>query len=71
MTKNPLWLRSCLGSLEPFEAVDHKLSPLFREMKESSDVFATDVSCWKIISPMFTAREEQTGRASYTEKSEK
>lgn len=31
MTKNPLWLRSCLGSLEPFEAVDHKLSPLSLE----------------------------------------
>lgn len=74
--KNPLWLRSCLGSLEPFEAVDHKLSPLstpplFREMKESSDFFATDVFHGKIISPIFTAREEQTGSVSPTEKRQK
>lgn len=74
--KNPLWSRRCLGSLELFEVVDHKLSPLstpplFKEMKESSDFFfATDLSPLKIISPIFTAREEQTRSASHT-KSEK
>lgn len=73
--KNPLWLRSCLGSLKPFEVVGHQLSPLstpplLQELKESSDFFATDVSRWKIISPIFTGREGQTGCASHTEKSE-
>lgn len=38
--KNPLWLRSCLGSLKPFEVVGHQLSPLstpplLKELKES------------------------------------
>lgn len=64
---NLLWSGSCrVHSSESYQATDCKLSPLsaptllYRDEGESSKVFATDVSSWKIISPIFTAIEEQT-----------
>jgi len=69
--RNLLWLGSCLvHSSESYQVVDLKLAPLstptllYRDQGKSSKVFATDVSSWKIISPIFTATEEPTGRAS-------
>lgn len=65
---NPLWLGSCLDhSGESYRVVDRELAPLStptlleRDEGENSKVFASAVSSWKIISPIFTAIEEQTG----------